>query len=151
MTVPSAPETLIEPPRSTGDVQQDYPLMLDWFYSAYQNIVQAVAYMKAVREELVDINTAAIATNDALLAAQVKGSVTVSNTSTGETVTFDDEQADADYIIIMQAISISGAPAAASLVISSKTYATTGFSFTVAQAPGAGTSVTYEWQIMRTA
>ena len=149
MTVPDAPRVLEEPPRSTGDLNQDFPVLLDWFYSTYQVIVSLIAYTTAIKDELVDANTSGVAALQEVSTTMVSGTATVSNTDTGSTVTFDVEQKDTDYVIMIQAKSITGSPLTASLVVSSKTYGTETFSFTVADAPGAGTSVTFDWQLIR--
>ena len=44
MVVP-IPRTLETPPRTTGDPQLDLPLLVDWFYRAYQVITQSVDYI----------------------------------------------------------------------------------------------------------
>ena len=44
MTV-TIPKPLEPPPRSTGDPQGDYPLLLNWLYRAYQIISQSVSYI----------------------------------------------------------------------------------------------------------
>lgn len=42
------PNTLEHPPRSTGDMQRDYPTILDWFWSAYHVIQQSVDYINSI-------------------------------------------------------------------------------------------------------
>jgi hypothetical protein len=39
------PRTLETPPRTTGDPQLDLPLLVDWFYRAYQVITESVKYI----------------------------------------------------------------------------------------------------------
>lgn len=41
------PRTLETPPRTTGNAQQDLPILIDWFYRAYQVIQQSVAYINS--------------------------------------------------------------------------------------------------------
>ena len=41
------PRTLETPPRTTGIVQNDLPILIDWFYRAYQVITQSVAYINS--------------------------------------------------------------------------------------------------------
>lgn len=139
------PDTLENPPRSTGNPQQDIPLLVDWFFRACQVINQAVTYVGEQVEALGG-------TDDTLgsrLDGFVDGTVTVAETATGATVTLDTAQADTDYTIFIQAQSSSGAAAAGAFAIASKTYGTGGFSFTLVAAPGAGTSVTFDWRLIR--
>lgn len=79
------------------------------------------------------------------------GSVTVSGAATTGVVTWtgDDVQDDASYNVVFGAITLTGAPAANSTVIRSTAKLTTGFTITVAAAPGVGTDVTFDYQIQR--
>lgn len=45
------PRTLETPPRTTGNAQFDFPLMIDWMYRAYLVIVQSVAYINQQVQE----------------------------------------------------------------------------------------------------
>lgn len=164
------PRTLETPPRSTGNAHADFPLILDWMWKAYQVIQQSVNYIKAQAtspdvniEDLPDPATATISSaqttaNQAYALANeqmgridnfIGGTVTVSDTDDSGSVSFSATQGSADYRIIMQAKEVSGSPATASMIIKTKTYTASGFSFTLGSAPGAGTSVTFEWQLIR--
>ena len=79
----------------------------------------------------------------------VVGSVTVSNTNTTGTVTFKYAEPDANYKVICTPSSVSGTPAASSTIITRITKTTTNFVVTVAAAPGAGNSVTFDYIIGR--
>lgn len=238
-TVP-VPQPLEPPPRSTGDAQNDYPLLLNWLQRAYQNILQAVQYINqqvtapdfdptnlpdpatattasaqqtandayvlagqaedkaeaaqtdadtaqttattaqttantaatdatnalaaastaqtdattALSNASTALSTANSAqslanTNAAVLARMVSGTTTVSDASTGATVTFGSAQPDTAYTVNVQAKSSTGGPSIDSFVVISKTYATGNFSFTIGAAPGVGNSVTFEWQLIR--
>lgn len=37
--------TLEPPPRTTGNSQQDFPLVVDWMWKAYQVINQSIQYI----------------------------------------------------------------------------------------------------------
>ena len=56
MTNDPIPRTLETPPRSTGNAQADFPIMIDWFYRAYQVIVQAVNYINSQVQGVEDIS-----------------------------------------------------------------------------------------------
>lgn len=197
MTAP-IPRTLETPPRSTGNVQQDYPILIDWIYRAYQVIVQSVNYINSQIEtgdlDLTDLpdpatatvasaqetansayaladqadgkadtaqaevdaveatvttHTSQISTLNTRFAGNVDGTVTATDASAGETVTFGVAQADTNYTVMIQAKSITGAPADGAYAIKTKTYGTADFSFTLVAAPGVGASVTYDWQLIR--
>lgn len=168
------PRTLETPPRTTGNAQQDFPLIVDWMFRAYQVIQQSVAYINSQVEsgdvELTNLPDPATATVssaqqtanlayqlasgsqdgvDSINSSFLQGTVTVSDASTGETVAFSEEQSDNDYVVMIQPKSSSGSPALYSDTIKTKTYGTTDFSFTVGAAPGAGKSVTFDWVLMR--
>lgn len=171
-TYASLPSTLEAPPRTTGNSQQDFPLVVDWMWKAYQIINQSVSYISSQVEGNDDISltnlpdpltsTIAVAQQTAnaaytyanniatkIEAGLVKGTVAISDANTSGSVTFSDAQTDTEYVIMLQAKSVSGSPASGAYTISSKTYSTTGFSFSILVAPGVGTSVTFDWQLVR--
>lgn len=131
----SPPPPLEKPPRTTGNAQQDFPMVIDWMFKAYQVINAAVEYVSNIANNVA--------------ASIVIGTVKVSETETSGSVTFKTAQSDENYVIILQAKTVSGAPATGAYTISSKTYTPAGFSFTILAAPGAGTSITFEWQLVR--
>lgn len=164
------PRTLEPPPRTTGNAAQDFPIIIDWFWRAYQVIVQAVNFINSQIDgsdldisALPDPATATVASaqqtanlayalasqTDDRLAGYISGTVLVDDANTGASVVFTDEQVDANYRIIIQAKTTAGAPASDAYHIASKTYNTTGFSFTLVAAPGVGTGITFEWQLIR--
>lgn len=50
------PRTLETPPRTTGNAQFDFPLVVDWIYKAYLVIIQAVAYINSQVQESPNLN-----------------------------------------------------------------------------------------------
>lgn len=164
------PTSLETPPRTTGDPQQDLPLLVDWFYRAYQVITQAVNYINnevspslLVVSNLPDPDGTTLAqaqqtandafslatTNAAIIAGLVSGTFTVSELDIGADLTFTIPQVDTDYRVTIQAISFTGSPTVSSFVIKTKTYLTTKFTAILFAAPGVGNSVTFEWQLIR--
>ena len=182
---PPIPRTLETPPRSTGNAQKDFPIMIDWFYRAYQVIQAAVNFINGQVTENPDLDVTnlpdpatstiaqaqttanqayalAVESSDATetaqteidaletkFAANVDGTVTISDAAVGDTVAFAAAQADTNYTVMIQAKSITGAPATGAYTKQTKTYATGNFSFTLVAAPGAGTSITFDWQLVR--
>jgi hypothetical protein len=168
---------LESPPRTTGNAQQDFPIMIDWFYRAYQVIVQAVNYINQQVDviepgpgTLPDPGTATVATaqetanlayllafqantnaNDAIetIGRFDSGVVNVADPATGATVTLSPAQPDTNYSVFIQPKSITGAPAAGAYVVTGKTYNTGDFSFTISAAPGGGNAVSFDWQLIR--
>lgn len=130
-----APQPLEKPPRTTGTVQMDFPMIIDWMFKAYQIINASVEYVKAVASNI--------------SAGSIAGTIQVSETNSSGSVTFSTAQSDESYVIILQAKTVSGTPATGAYTISSKTYTKTGFSFNLLAAPGAGTSITFDWQLVR--
>lgn len=171
-TSASLPANLEPPPRTTGNSQQDFPLVVDWMWKAYQVINQSVTYISSQVDGNTEISLTSLpdpATSTIAVAQQtanaaytyantialqieaglVKGTVTISDANTSGAVTFSDAQTDTEYVIMLQAKSASGTPATDAYTISSKSYSTTGFSFTILAAPGVGTSITFDWQLVR--
>lgn len=130
-----SPQPLEKPPRTTGNAQMDFPMIIDWMFKAYQVINASVTYV---------IN---IANN--IASSIITGTVQISETNSSGSVAFTTAQPDTNYVILLQARTVSGAPATGAYTISSKTYTTTGFSFNLLAAPGAGTSITFDWQLVR--
>lgn len=130
-----APEPLERPPRTTNNVQTDFPMVIDWMFKAYQIINASVEYVKSIVSNI--------------SAGLVSGTIQVSETNSSGSVTFSTAQEDENYVIILQAKTVSGTPATGAYTISSKTYTKTGFSFNLIEAPGAGTSITFDWQLVR--
>ncbi len=137
------PEPLERPPRTTGNAQQDFPIIIDWMWKAYQIINASVSYITTQVENIGNIENKI---KDSL----ISGTVTVSGTNSSGAVDFSTAQADTNYVIILQVKTVSGTPATGAYTISSKNYTTAGFTFTILAAPGVGTSITFEWQLVRT-
>jgi len=172
------PRQLESPPRTTGNIQQDIPLIVDWMFRCYQIIQQAVNYINGQIQDNGDITATdlpnpqtstvaqaqttanqayTIATNaqkdadalEAIVARNVSGTVTVSDASTGATVNFGTTQPNTNYTVNIQAKSITGVPVSDAYIITGKTYATGNFSFTIKDAPAPGNSITFEWHLAR--
>ncbi|RCW44219.1 glycosyl hydrolase family 28-related protein [Paenibacillus prosopidis] len=78
------------------------------------------------------------------------GSVTVSDANTSQAVTFTNAEPDTSFRIMLTVRSVSGAPASGAYVpVAPSGKATTGFTVNLQSAPGAGTSITYEWFLFR--
>ena len=180
------PRTLEAPPRTTGDAQQDLPILIDWFYRAYQVITQSVTYINSQVDSgdvtvanLPDPNSTTLAAaqqtaNNAYTLADtvqndledavndiealqervtdinsIYGTFDISDTDVGIELTFVEEQPDTDYRVIVQPLSNTGSPANNAFIVKEKTYATDKFTVIMLAAPGAGDTITYEWQLIR--
>jgi hypothetical protein len=169
MTAP-IPKTLETPPRTTGDAARDLPLLIDWFWRAYQVIQQSVAFING-QVSNPDFNPADLpdpanttlaqaqqTANDAYNLANsasrridgfLAGTVTISDTDTGFAVTFTDPQEDDEYRVIVQAIANTGSPTADAFTVAEKVYTVNDFTVTMLGTPGGGNSITFEWQLIR--
>lgn len=164
------PATLETPPRTTGNIQQDLPILINWFWRAYQVITQSVAYINSqVSNPEFNVANLPDPSNTTLAAAQttannaynlantaskrldgqITGTFPISDTNVGATITFTTPQLDSNYRIEVQAVSSSGTPIIDSFVVAQKTYTATSFTVTMFGAPGAGNTVNYEWQLIR--
>lgn len=164
------PRTLESPPRTTGKAEQDLPILIDWFWKAYQVIQQSVAFINDQvtvpdfnAADLPDPENTTLATaqqtaNDAYnLASQADrrldgffgGTFTLGAAAAGGSVSFTVAQPDNDYRVILQPVSDTGSPPIDAYVVKSKTYTAGGFSFTMGSVPGVGNSVTWEFQLIR--
>lgn len=165
------PRTLETPPRTTGNSQQDLPILIDWFWRAYQVIQQAVNYINVVVnpniivvENLPDPNGTTLAqaqqtANDAYsLAIQCKnrldgfiaGTFQTQDADIGVEVTFTNAQPDINYRVVVQAVGIEGTPPVEAFTPKTKTYATDKFTVIFLGTPGDPLNkITFEWQLIR--
>ena|ERR1035437_1752626 len=164
------PRTLETPPRTTGNTQQDMPLLINWFWRAYQVIQQSVAYINSqVTNPQFNVANLPDPANTTLSQAQttannaynlantaskridgfVSGTFDIVDANTGEVFTFTTPQLDANYRVIVQAVASIGAPPMDAFVVAAKTYTAAGFTVTMFGAPGLGNTVSYEWQLIR--
>lgn len=117
------------------------------------NLAYALADQADGKADILDPRVDTAETDIDNLQARVNGFITdtftVTDGFTGATVTFGTAQVDDQYTIHLQPKSFTSTPAQGAFIISSKTYNATDFSVTLYQAPGVGTSVTYEWRLIR--
>src|ERR1035437_6767413 len=170
MTLPvPIPRTLETPPRTTGQSQQDMPILIDWFWRAYQVITQSVAYINSqVTNPQFSVANLPDPANTTLAQAQttannaynlantaeksIQGFFTgvfdVVDAGVGVTITFNTPQIDANYRVEVQATGSVGAPPVGAFVIAQKSYTVDGFSVILFVAPGVGNTVSFEWQLI---
>jgi len=164
------PSTLESPPRTTGNPQTDLPILIDWFWKAYQVIQQSVLFINeevsptiitvanlpdpdgtTLEEAQQTANDAfSLATANAIrLDGFISGTFLVENTDVGAVLTFATPQVDTSYRVIIQPISFTGTPATNAFLLKTKTYTTDDFTAIMLAAPGASNSITFEWQLIR--
>lgn len=80
---------------------------------------------------------------------QRRGNVTIANAATTATVTLSPVEPDGIYFVQVTPVTSTGAPAAASFTVAGVAKGAGSFVLTVAGAPGAGTSVSYDWLVYR--
>lgn len=158
------------PPRFSGDPKLDLQALIQWVNDFYTAGVRQGYFFSVenqpTAEQITDLpdpsgsnvaqaqqtaNTALIlatAANNRTLAWD-SGSVTISDASTGDTVTLSPAQANASYIVLMQVRAFTGSPPLGATQVIGKSYAAGNFSFTVNAAPGVGNSVTFDWVLVR--
>ncbi len=164
---------LESPPRTTGNAQQDLPILIDWFWRAYLIITDAVNYIN----QQVDPTVSAVAnlpdpdgttlgqaqqtandafslatTNQTRLNGFIHGEFDIVDTDVGVELTFGTAQEDDDYRVMIQAIDnddSGGAIPDGAYIVKEKTYATDKFTAIMASSPGAGNTITFEWQLIR--
>lgn len=161
---------LPQPPRLGRDQQSDQRAILDWMWKFFQALsvdnsvlVRATEYADPGVFDASNLPTptgttvaqAQLTANNAYLLAAVlaasirSGSVTIADANTTGAVTFVTPMADANYRVVAVRTGASGVIAASSDVVASVTKTATGFTLTVKAAPGAGTSVTFDWVATR--
>lgn len=164
------PRTLETPPRTTGQVQRDLPLLVDWFYRAYQVITQSVAYINS-QVANPDFNVANLPdpanttlaqaqqtandaynlanTNTNRLNGLIAGTFTTQDADVGVEVTFTVAQKDTAYRVWVQAVDNTGTPSSDAFIVKEKTYETGKFTVIMLGTPGSGNTITFEWQLIR--
>ena len=78
-----------------------------------------------------------------------QGQITIANAATTATVTLTPAELDTGYFVQVTPVTTSGAPAAGSFTVNGVSKAIGTFQVSVLAAPGAGTSVIYDWLIHR--
>jgi hypothetical protein len=118
------------PPRLTGNPQDDFFAYVEWLESFYTSL--ALSGILAI----------------------VAGNFTISDTGTSADVvlpTTDVVQPDADYDVMCSVQSFAGSPPIGAHIVNSITNkTTTGFTVGTFDAPGGGNSVTFVYTIVRT-
>lgn len=169
MTAP-IPRTLETPPRTTGNATADLPILIDWFWRAYQVITQSVAYINS-QVNNPDFNVADLPdpTNTTLAQAQqtandaynlantainrlngfISGSFTLSDADTGAVVTFNTPQVDANYRVLVQPVDFTGTPPTDAFIVAEKSYTAASFTVIMIGTPGLGNTTTFDWQLIR--
>jgi hypothetical protein len=85
----------------------------------------------------------------AKLARNLCGTVTVAGRATSAVVTFADPEIDSDYVLVVSPSGQTGSPAPGSNRLLPCKKATQGAVIGVEVAPGEGSSVTFDWILMR--
>lgn len=88
--------------------------------------------------------------NTAVSKSGTAGQATIGSTVTTGTFTFATAQADASYFATATVSAITGTPGSSSMRVTGLTKSTASVIVTVADAPGAGASITFDIQIQRT-
>lgn len=173
----SGNNTILEPPRQTGDVAVDMAAQAQWNKGLYDALVlngqflstaeqfdtgdfdpdslpspsnTNVAQAQQTANEAYQLAAAALVratANQEII--ELFGTVTVSNADTTGSATFSEAQEDATYSLVLTAVSETGTPAAGSATITKQEKTTGGFTITVEVAPGASNSVTFAWHLRR--
>lgn len=161
---------LPQPPRMGRDQQSDQRALIDWTWKFFQALavdnevlVRATEYADPGVFDSANLPTptgttvaqAQLTANNAyLLAALIfgnlrAGSLTIADANTTGTVTFATAMADTTYRVVAMRTGVVGSPAASSDAVASVTKTAAGFTLTVKAAPGAGTSVSFDWVAIR--
>lgn len=115
--------SILEPTRFTGDASVDMVSLIQWLTDFYKAVV--------------------------LLNQDCTGTATVSEDETDVEVTSIVRQTDVNYRIAVTATESTGTPADAAFIVKAVAKTKTGFTLTLAAAPGSGNTVTFDWQIQR--
>lgn len=162
--------SLAPPPRLSGTVEQRLTTLLQWLWDFYTRIALTDIFVRFAEQfgptsfdpaSLPDPSTSTIAqaqetANNAFILAVnalnqigLNGQFTVSEAATTIVVTLADEETNADYNVVATPQALTGAPAAGAFTIKKIDKTVTGFTVTFEAAPGAGTSVTFDFQLRR--
>lgn len=85
----------------------------------------------------------------AMVAQAHCGTFTVADAATTGSATFNIPEHDTAYRLSIEPVTLSGSPSAGASRVRSIAKTTSGFTATVEAAPGAGTSVTFDWVLVR--
>ncbi len=162
--------SLETPPRTTGNSERDLPILIDWLWRAYQVITSSVDFINSQTNNA-NFNVADLPdpSNTTLAQAQetaneafalgstainrldgfISGTFDISDADIGSLVTFTTPQVDANYRVMVQAVSSIGTPDVEAFVVKTKNYLANQFTVIMVSSPGLGNTITFEWQLIR--
>ena len=135
-TDPNKGVALAQPPRLTGNLEQDVLALREWIWAFYNQLAQQGLFISSASQ----LARFPIAPN----------SITFSDDATTAIVTFAKEQSDTSYFVQLSQNGLSGSPTSGSNNVASIEKRTNGFTVTIAEAPGTGASVSFDYLITRT-
>lgn len=152
------------PPRLYGDPGSDTPALQEWMQQIHTALRDSGLGDPEYQFAEVEIDPAnppdptlttlyraqatanlALAKVLALVAARETGSFTIADAATITTVTLKTKRPDTKYRVVASAVSSTGAPASGAFTVKGVTKAADSFVVTLSAAPGAGTSVTFDF------
>lgn len=164
------PGTITQPPRFTGTVEQQMTQMINWVWDLFSKLELTNLFLRFAEQfaplefdptSLPNPSTTTVAqaqqtANDAfILAASAlsklgfNGEFIIDELNTTVVETFADDEVNATYNVVATPVAVTGAPAAGAFTITKIDKLVSGFTVTFEAAPGAATSVTYDYQLRR--
>jgi len=156
--------TIPPPPRATGNAEVDARALTEWtnnFYTAaviesglldpeYQaSGSDEVDYSKLPDPTATTIARAQQVANTAIRRS-ASGFFTISDTNSQATVEFDAPLEDENYHVTASPTAFTGSPAVGAFSIAAVSKSASGIGVALAAAPGAGTSVTFDFIVLKT-
>lgn len=168
-----------QPPRMTGDVNRDVVSIAFWLNQFYQYAFLQNAVLTAsgqsqagtfdpttlpdpasstvakaqntANQAFILANAAKVEADGLLRRVIASGQFTVTGAATGPAaaLALPVTEPDTNYQVIATAASSTGAPVTSSFIVASTAKTTTTFTPTLAAAPGAGNSVTFDYFVVR--
>jgi len=161
------------PPRATGDAITDNKALIQWANDFYAKTVGGGYFLSAANQfdpgtfdpsQLPSPTSATVASaqntanqayglasqalSRAAIAAGAIGEITISGLSTTGSVNFSQPQPNTNYIVLVSpVVAKTGTPAVGAFQVPEVAKTTSGFTLTLAAAPGAGNSVTYQYRV----
>lgn len=161
---------VVQPPRLAGSVEQQMAALQRWLWDVFTKLALTDLFVRFSEQfgsvdfdpgSLPDPASATIASaqetanNAYILAASAlnnfgpTGQFTITDPDTTAVVTFDDEEANDDYVVQITPDSFSGTASSNGFIVVSVVKTTAGFTVTIAAAPGTSAAITFNYTVFR--
>lgn len=164
------PGSITPPPRFTGSIETQFTQLVNWLWDLFSKLELTSLFVRFAEQfgattfdptSLPDPSNTTIAqaqttANNAFILAVAalnqlgfNGTFTIDEANTFVVETFADDELSTAYNVVVTPVAFTGTPAAGSYDVTKIDKTVSDFTVTFAVAPGAGNSITFDYQLRR--